>query len=485
MFRYIKGGMVPVAAALWDPETKKYIFDQLGQHRVMVKQWRAVFDKHKAAPPQWEQLRLKYGHYDTGCSGAPQELPTGELLYARAQRAKEDKAGGSDGWKPMELKALPKMAWTSRAEVLKLSSELGRFPQSYRTVYMAAIGKTVDSNEALDHRLLSLFSCLYRIEGGAWFELLTPWLRKAIHKDVVGATAGKEALDVAWAAQGYIEESMCKGIAAVLSSYDFSKYFDSFDHDLTKQLLLHLGVPELLVNLMHNLYKDMQRIMKKGKSLSEAFGVYNGYGQGDVLSLIPALLLVSFQFRVIEAKLPLVKMGAYMDDRNFRGQLEDLLQVDNVIHDFDHLAGHATQGKKTAFIATCKKDKEKLKKTLLQGTVPKLPLQIVIVGYGITASRRKQCKAADNRSKKAKDTACRIDKAPLGTKRRKVAVESKTIPTAIYGMNWSTPSLTAARALRASIMKCIWGRSSRMRCIEIVIGVLKTLQGLTTPSQQY
>ena len=73
-------------------------------------------------------------------------------------------------------------------------------------------------------------------------------------------------------------------------------------------------MPELLVNLMHNLYKDMQRIMKKGKSLSEAFEVYNGYGQGDVLSLIPALLLVSFQFRVIEAKLPLVKMGAYMDD---------------------------------------------------------------------------------------------------------------------------------------------------------------------------
>jgi len=77
----------------------------------MVKQWRAVFDKHKEAPPQWEQLKEKYGHYDKGCSGAPQELPTGEMLYARAQRAKEDKAGGSDGWKPMELKALPKMAW--------------------------------------------------------------------------------------------------------------------------------------------------------------------------------------------------------------------------------------------------------------------------------------------------------------------------------------------------------------------------------------
>ena len=107
---------------------------------------------------------------------------------------------------------------------------------------------------------------------------------------------------------------------------------------------------------------------------------------------------------------------------------------------------------------------------MLQGTVPKLPLQIVIVGYGITASRKKQCKAAENKSKKAKDTASRVDKAPLGNKRRRIAVESKTIPTSIYGMNWSTPSLTVARQLRASIMKCIWGRSSKMRCLEVVIG---------------
>ena len=72
--------------------------------------------------------------------------------------------------------------------------------------------------------------------------------------------------------------------------------------------------------------------MKQGKSLSREFDGFNGFGQGDVLSLLPALLLVSFQFKVIEKLVPKVQKGAYMDDRNFRGKLQDLLEVDRIVH---------------------------------------------------------------------------------------------------------------------------------------------------------
>jgi hypothetical protein len=53
------------------------------------------------------------------------------------------------------------------------------------------------------------------------------------------------------------------------------------------------------------------------------------------MTLIPALLLVSMQFYGVEAQLPLVRKGAYMDDRNFRGTLDELVQVDEIIHAFD------------------------------------------------------------------------------------------------------------------------------------------------------
>ena len=126
----------------------------------------------------WSKLAEEYGKFEPGTAGAPKETPAASMLHHRAQNAKEETSGGSDGWKPAELKAIPLKAWESRAEVLKLAGEIGRFPEAYRTVNMAAICKADDSYDPLDHRLISLFTCLYRIEGGAWFELLTPRLRR-------------------------------------------------------------------------------------------------------------------------------------------------------------------------------------------------------------------------------------------------------------------------------------------------------------------
>ena len=38
----------------------------------------------------------------------------------------------------------------------------------------------------------------------------------------------------------------------------------------------------------------MKRVIKKGRALSAPFSVFNGFGQGDVMSLLPALLVVSW-----------------------------------------------------------------------------------------------------------------------------------------------------------------------------------------------
>ena len=40
-------------------------------------------------------------------------------------------------------------------------------------------------------------------------------------------------------------------------------------------------------------------------------------------------------------------------------------------------------------------------------------------------------------------------------------------------MKWAAPSSTVAGKLRKSIMKRIWGRGSKMRCMEVVIGISK------------
>ena len=82
---------------------------------------------------------------------------------------------------------------------------------------------------------------------------------------------GMKGLDVAWDAQGDMEEALTKGFARVLSSFDYSKFFDSFEYEWTRSFLLFHGMPKRLVALTHELYTTMKRRIKRGKLLSAEF----------------------------------------------------------------------------------------------------------------------------------------------------------------------------------------------------------------------
>ena len=121
------------------------------------------------------------------------------------------------------------MAWEKRKEVLDLSAALGRFLTAYYIVNTPALTKKGKGRSPLDHGLLAIFSGLYRIEAGAWYDAIFPWIRTTLHDSVIGAIPGQEALDIAWDAQAFLEKLSADGIDGVLSSYDYAKYFDSFD----------------------------------------------------------------------------------------------------------------------------------------------------------------------------------------------------------------------------------------------------------------
>ena len=98
----------------------------------------------------------------------------------------------------------------------------------------------------MDHRLLAVFCALYRIESGAWFDQLKPWLRRVWHPKVVGAIAGLEACDVAWEAQTCLELATLHRIAKVLAAYDCRKYFASFEPEFSCSMMAHAGMPPTL-----------------------------------------------------------------------------------------------------------------------------------------------------------------------------------------------------------------------------------------------
>ena len=114
----------------------------------------------------------------------------------------------------------------------------------------------------------------------------------------------------------------------------------------------------------------MFRVTKIGQSLGVPEQPFNGVGQGDPLSLLPALLLVSMQFTMLDKLHPTVAKGAVVDDRNLRGPREDVLAAYECVHAFDQLAGQELQHSKTVFAATHLDDRKYLKAWICTGPRP-------------------------------------------------------------------------------------------------------------------
>ena len=126
MYKHLRRDVGSPSCVVQDPVTKEYIFSTEEQHRVMIKAWKEVFDKHKGKEDSWPEFVKKYRKYEKGLHDAPQDCPPAELLYARAQKASNESSAGSDGFAPRETKALPLAAWTSRRQVVQLMAKLGR-----------------------------------------------------------------------------------------------------------------------------------------------------------------------------------------------------------------------------------------------------------------------------------------------------------------------------------------------------------------------
>ena len=102
---------------------------------------------------------------------------------------------------------------------MMISYQLGKSPASYYDVSNTALEKSdkiarattaeaddrSDPLDPLNHRILSIFTALYRIESGATFRTLLDWLE--VHPQLHGGYPGRDFADVSWDAQSDLEHA--------------------------------------------------------------------------------------------------------------------------------------------------------------------------------------------------------------------------------------------------------------------------------------
>ena len=58
------------------------------------------------------------------------------------------------------------------------------------------------------------------------------------------------------------------------------------------------------------------------------------------------MILLSWQFKMLDHKFPDIATSAYFDDRNFRGEVDKLVELDEELLKYDIAAGRSTYLKK-------------------------------------------------------------------------------------------------------------------------------------------
>ena len=103
---------------------------------------------------------------------------------------------------------------------------------------------------------------------------------------------------------------------------------------------------------------------------------------------MPAIVLVTWQFRMVNARHPHLEMGACVDDRNFRGTLQQLVRAYPDIASFDRAAGHTLQPDKTTIHTTTTSDTKLARDLVLDGHKPRVNTSEVLIGEPVCVHYR-------------------------------------------------------------------------------------------------
>ena len=440
--------------------------------------WEKIYNRLKASPPSFADFDLQFGQF------IPNE-PTGDLcptpdhLYAKASSARDAAAPGMDGWRPSELKKLPRQAWVQRHRLLLLVKLRGTWPTNYLRVAAPSLRKAdrLDPDalrsppSAKDVRLLSIYTQLYRVEAGAWFGNHVEWLVRNVHSGCVGGLKGLESLMASWDAQSNMAEAHASQDPFAMAFLDYFKFFDSFQPAFFGHFLLKAGMHADFVRLFVHLNENSKRFVKIADTYSNPITPFNALGQGDPWVLIVALLYVSTQFRMINHFAPLIKCSAVIDDRSLQGPPRQLHCALLKVFVFDSLAGHITHPDKLTVSACSKRDRSIISEWVFDGIKPKLVQYQRLVGDTVTNLCNGASQLANSRLEFSIRTAARIKAAESSARSKLWAMQAMAIPRMVPSTLWTKPLDGRLRVLRTSIIGSVLSKSRNLRCPEVVMSV--------------
>ena len=195
-----------------------------------------------------------------------------------------DKAPGCDDIPIELLKAAGEEAITAITELCNKIWVTGKWPNDWIKLTYITIPKKGDARECNNNRTISLISHASKIMLKIIQARLEPYVKAELPDEQAGFRKGRGTRDQIANVRWIMEREHEYGRNVYFCFIDYSKAFDSVDHNKLWNVMQKMGVPKHLINLLHNLYVNQVAVVRTACGETSEFSIGKGVRQGCILS---------------------------------------------------------------------------------------------------------------------------------------------------------------------------------------------------------
>lgn len=208
---------------------------------------------------------------------------TKECVANILSKLDENKNGGPDGIPSLFWKKLSTVISHPLSLIFNKSLEEGVFPDTFKEGFVTPIYKSGDQSKATNYRPVCLLNTLALVFEKCVLNLLQPQIIHLISKNQHGFTPGRSTNSNLVKLVDYISNVLDDQGEVHCVYTDFSKAFDSVNHDILVEKLKKIGLSDSLLKWFKSYLSNRKLRVTFGGDQSNEFTPPSGVPQGSVL----------------------------------------------------------------------------------------------------------------------------------------------------------------------------------------------------------
>lgn len=377
-------------------------------------------------------------------------------------------AAGIEGWRVEELAALPDLLLDQLAEFYNVVERTATWPHSLERAVVSLIPKGQGSRP-LDLRPISVMSVIYRVWAVRRLQDLKGWQE-------LWATSGQHAFradhsteDVFWVLALQVEAALLDGRHLYGLKFDFAKCFDRLPHNVLLKLVQRMGMSSRILGPLNTMYLKLVRRFKFAGSVGKEFKATNGILQGCPISVILLNALLSVWARAVEAEVTGVSADTFADDVGVSSYEPASTQLAaDLTNEFARLTNQELSIKKSFSFTTA----VSMDPVFVAGEALQIKRHADVLGASISFDGSTQAGKSKDKATQATLLANRLFWLPLSWEQKSQVAKALVMGKVLFGSSVADADIMSLKKLRSAIVRALWSKRSRFRCLEIVFTFL-------------